>query len=335
MDWKERIYDLSVNYGLSDKEVSHIIFNEFNFIVSSDTVRYHARRKHKKGTEVEYKAINKISKALIINDLHIPFHREEVIIDIILKHRDDIGIIIFNGDIMDCESISVFPKEYRIPLIEEMIVVHKLLRKIDRLTPNIKKVMIRGNHELRFASYKANKQNELNPLHSDNIIETIANGFTHYDKLKKKKTIYKSLGDNFEVINNWYYQYNDLILAHPLNFARVPLKTATSTVEYFLKAGFTFNALFIGHTHKLGSVKHFGKWCGELGCLCYQMDYAKRGNINYSNQDYGYAVFTFTNGMLDRNKSEIFELYFKEGEDVWEEKEVEKQMEDYQQRKNC
>lgn len=273
-------------------------------------------------TNVKFSALG-IEKALIISDLHIPFHREKMLIDIILKHRHEITTIIFGGDIVDCEGISKFPKEIRKPLIEEMVVAYKFLHKIDKLTPNVKKILIWGNHEYRFVHYLAEKKSELNQLHSDNILQNIVGGFTHHDRISKKKTTYPQLSKNFSVVNKWFVQHNDLIVAHPKNFSKVQLKTVVGSVEHFLKRGFKFNSLFIGHTHKWGDTIHFSIWCGELGCNCEVMEYADTGNTGYSPQDYGYAIVAFKNGITDAEESRLYRVSVKEEvEEEWQEETV-------------
>lgn len=272
--------------------------------------------------DVKFSALGK-EKVLVISDLHIPFHREQMIIDIILKHRHEINAIIFGGDIVDCEGISKFPKEIRKPLIEEMIVAYKLLNRIDKLTPGIKKIFIWGNHEYRFVKYLADYKNELNPFHSDNVLQNIVSGFTHHDRLNRKKTTYPPLSSNFEVINKWFVQYNDLIVAHPKNFSKVPLKTATLTVEHFLKRGFKFKALYIGHTHKWGNAVHYSVLTGELGCNCQAMEYSDTGNTGYSPQDYGYAVVSFNDGVLDIENNRLHRIQaLEEGDAEWLEETV-------------
>jgi predicted phosphodiesterase len=254
------------------------------------------------------------TKALVLTDLHLPFHRPELILPAIEKH-EDADFILFGGDIVDCESISKFPKEGRKPLAFEMAVTNSFLRKIDIMTPKSKKVVIKGNHEARFEKYLAEKANELNSLHGNNVLLEIAKGFTYHDKDTGEETEYSPLSDNYTIVDKWFYQLHDLIIAHP---AKKPsnqqVKTATRTVEHFLKRGFDFNACFIGHTHQWGVAKHYSKYCGELGCLCREFDYADQGNISFSPQDYGYGVFVFNDGKISIDASEIKLLSIKEGE---------------------
>lgn len=241
--------------------------------------------------------LNNIERVLVLSDLHIPFHKEEDIINIVKEHSN-VKTIIFAGDVLDCFSVSSFPKEMHIPLYEELKEASTLLKKIDRLTPNIKKIVFRGNHEFRFKRYLAKFQSEFSPMISDDVLEILKNGFTYRDCRNVKKHI-EPLSDNYKIIDSWYYIYKDLVLAHPTSFSKIPMRTCVSTYDYFKNQGVDFNALAIGHTHKAGSVIHGGTLLCELGCLCNQMDYANNGNVNHTPQTNGYGVFIFKDNKVD------------------------------------
>lgn len=250
-----------------------------------------------KDIESQIDEINDTERVLVLSDLHIPFHKDKEIIDIVKEHSN-VDLIILAGDILDCFSVSTFPKEMHIPLYEELKIASSFLRKIDRLTPNTKKIVFRGNHEFRFKRYLAKFQSEFSPLASDDILEILKNGFAYRD-YKNRKRVVEPLSDNFEIIDSWYYIYKDLILAHPTNFSKIPMRTCVSTYDYFKNQGINFNALAIGHTHKAGSLIHGGTLLCELGCLCEQMDYANNGNVNYTPQTNGYGVFVFHKDKVD------------------------------------
>lgn len=254
-----------------------------------------------KDIESQIDEINDTERVLVLSDLHIPFHKDKEIIDIVKEHSN-VDLIILAGDILDCFSVSTFPKEMHIPLYEELKIASSFLKKIDRLTPNTKKIVFRGNHEFRFKRYLAKFQSEFSPLVSDDILEILKNGFTYRD-YKNRKRVIEPLSDNFEIIDSWYYIYKDLILAHPTNFSKIPMRTCVSTYDYFKNQGIDFNALAIGHTHKAGSLIHGGTLLCELGCLCEQMDYANNGNVNYTPQTNGYGVFVFHKDKVDIYKS--------------------------------
>lgn len=250
-----------------------------------------------KKLESQIDEVNDIEKVLVLPDLHIPFHKEDVIIDAI-KDNSNVNLIVLAGDVLDCFSVSSFPKEMHIPLYDELKVASAFLRKIDRLTPNTKKVIFRGNHEFRFKRYLAKFQSEFSPLVSDDILEILKNGFTYRDYRNVKKTV-EPLSDNYTVIDSWYYIYKDLVIAHPTSFSKIPMRTCVSTYDYFKNQGVDFNAIAIGHTHKAGTLIHGGTLLCELGCLCHQMDYANNGNVNYTPQTNGYGLFVFNKGKVD------------------------------------
>lgn len=260
-----------------------------------------------KDIESQIDKISDTERVLVLSDLHIPFHKDKEIIDIVKEHSN-VDLIILAGDILDCFSVSTFPKEMHIPLYEELKIASSFLRKIDRLTPNTKKIVFRGNHEFRFKRYLAKFQSEFSPLVSDDILEILKNGFTYRD-YKNRKRVVEPLSDNFEIIDSWYYIHKDLILAHPTNFSKIPMRTCVSTYDYFKNQGIDFNALAIGHTHKAGSLIHGGTLLCELGCLCEQMDYANNGNVNYTPQTNGYGVFVFHKGKVDIYNSGTKYLY--------------------------
>lgn len=254
-----------------------------------------------KDIESQIDDVNDIERVLVLSDLHIPFHKDKEILNII-KENSNVNLIILAGDILDCFSVSSFPKEMHIPLYEELKIASSFLKKIDRLTPNTKKIVFRGNHEFRFKRYLAKFQSEFSPLVSDDILEILKNGLTYRD-YKNRKRIIEPLSDNYEIIDSWYYIYKDLVLAHPTNFSKIPMRTCVSTYDYFKNQGIDFHAIAIGHTHKAGTLIHGGTLLCELGCLCEQMDYANNGNVNYTPQTNGYGVFIFHKDKVDIYKS--------------------------------
>lgn len=250
-----------------------------------------------KDIESQIDKISDTERVLVLSDLHIPFHKDKEIVNIVKEHSNA-NLIILAGDILDCFSVSTFPKEMHIPLYEELKIASSFLKKIDRLTPKTKKIVFRGNHEFRFKRYLAKFQSEFSPLVFDDILEILKNGFTYRD-YKNRKRVIEPLSDNFEIIDSWYYICKDLILAHPTNFSKIPMRTCVSTYDYFKNQGIDFNTLAIGHTHKAGSLIHGGTLLCELGCLCEQMDYANNGNVNYTPQTNGYGVFVFHKDKVD------------------------------------
>lgn len=154
---------------------------QYGVVINPESLRYYTVRKHKpKESIIDKLKGNGIEKVLILSDLHIPYNRDDIV-DICASHKDEISMIIFNGDTLDCKSISKYIELGRGSLIDEMAVCHSVLNEIDKLTPNVRKVMVLGNHEQRLEKYMASRPNELNDLHSSNILREICDGFKKVD----------------------------------------------------------------------------------------------------------------------------------------------------------
>ena len=259
-----------------------------------------------KKTKLERLSEQGISKKLIVSDIRIPFD-SGVLLAIVERHKDEIDEIIFNGDTVDCFEISCWPSIYKSPLVEEMEATHRLLSDIESMTPNIKKTLVKGNHESRWERYLANHSTSLTPLHSSNILTEIVGGFTNHDYDRSFYITYNPL-PNYNVVDTWFYQVNDMICCHPLSFSKVKAKTATMAVDYFIQQGFDFNAIAIAHTHKQSFVRHYGKLAYEQGCLCQPMAYSQNGKLNYTPQDCGYMLATFKDSKFQPNQSRLYVL---------------------------
>jgi predicted phosphodiesterase len=246
-----------------------------------------------------------IEKVLIISDLHIPYHRSDVL-DIVKKHANEISTIILNGDIIDCYSISSFGVLEPQPLVKEMAACHDVLKQIQNLTPGVKRIVVQGNHEKRYERYLQKNTNELNKLHSANILNEVVRGFEDHDRQRGIVTKYEEL--DYCVLNDWFYQMHDTIFCHPLSFSKVPAKTAYNAVEYFVRSGYSFNTCLVAHTHHYGACINLGKYSVETGSLCKPQEYAKSGKLNFTPQDSGYHLAVYKDGKYDINESRNYLL---------------------------
>lgn len=292
--------------GMSYQDIAKELYKNYGVWVHTDSIRNHVKRKlQPKLTKREKLGEQGIEKVLCISDLHVPFQREDIL-EIINRHKDEVSTIILCGDIIDCHAISSFPTLEPRPLASEMAECHKLLKEIQDLTPNVRRIMVKGNHEARFEKYLIKRPSELNALHSSNILTEIVNGFEVNDRQRGTTTTYDSLG--YEVIDSWFVQYNDMIACHPLSFSRVAAKTAQSALDYFVEHGIDFKACLVAHTHKISSCFKYGKYAVETGCLCKEQEYANKGKLSYTQQQCGYVVAVFNEGKYDINESKQYIL---------------------------
>jgi len=94
-------------------------------------------------------------KALVISDLHIPFHAEDALkITFDYAKDEKVDTVILNGDILDCASVSKFEKNIQTPhLVEEIEQAKEFLTWLRRRFPNAKIYYRLGNHEERLEHY--------------------------------------------------------------------------------------------------------------------------------------------------------------------------------------
>ncbi len=240
---------------------------------------------------------------LVINDLHIPFQRNDIFT--IIKKYKKLDAIIFGGDIIDCKSISSFPNLDDISIeyeIEKAIEFFKEIRKI--VGRSTKLIVIKGNHESRWERYISKMHDKkLYKFINPNILEMLRDGMTLYENNEMKVIE----GDkDIIVINNWYINFNGVIICHPINFYAQPTKNATMAIQYFLDKEI-FDALICAHNHHQSMCYYYGKWAIESGCMCKEMDYIN-GKTSSTNQDYGYVQLIFDDDKISINDSKIYKL---------------------------
>lgn len=89
---------------------------------------------------------------LSISDLHVPF---QLSYEVLEKYRNNMDILQINGDVVDCQALSKFSKQYRISPMEEMIQGRQYLIDLIKYINPKKVVCNYGNHDIRFANYFA------------------------------------------------------------------------------------------------------------------------------------------------------------------------------------
>ena len=199
------------------------------------------------------------TKILTVSDLHIPFQLDFTL----LKDYRNVDILQINGDVVDCQALSKFSKQYRISPMEEIIQGRQyLIDLIEYIHP--KKVICNyGNHDKRFAAYFAkNLDSDILELMPDTSLELIfVDGFHHYDKRSKSKVWYEPLCNVFddieiEYIDDWKSKIGKTIFAHPLAYRSGMLATADKAKDYLqdtIKE--PFDCVVLAHTHKVGYSK--------------------------------------------------------------------------------
>ncbi len=221
------------------------------------------------------------TRILVISDLHVPFQLPNTI-EILSNYKNKVDVLVFNGDISDCQSISRFTKKYRVPFVDELIETRDLITNIVRLINPQKVLFQTGNHEIRLLNYFSDKLHDdiLSLMPQDSLELIIVDGFYKRDRFNGTKLFYEPLNkfiDDIELVysGSWYNQIGDVIFCHPLAFKSAILKTVQDAYLYFTQKKIDFNCLVCSHTHAIGFYKYGGCFIWENGCLCKEMEYTE------------------------------------------------------------
>jgi predicted phosphodiesterase len=271
-----RLCDNKAKYNITFKNIAVLLNAENGKDYDESAYRkrfadFNRGRQYERDSHTEYVA----ERILAISDLHIPF---EVPISTFSTYSRSVDTLVLNGDVMDCQSISFFPKKYRINFIEEIIQARQYIISLVEMIKPRKVVVTKGNHEHRMLRYLTERLNDdLLNLMPDSPMDLIINdGFKDKDRLKRTETYYPPLREVFSEQSisiyyngDWYCRIGNVIFAHPLAYSSSMMKTAEKAVTFFSRSGDrSFTALVMGHTHKVGFYKLGDVSVYEQGCLC-------------------------------------------------------------------
>lgn len=213
------------------------------------------------------------TRIISISDLHVPF---QLPVNTFRDYAGKIDILQINGDVIDCQALSKFSKQYRISPMEEMIQGRQyLIDLIEYIKP--KKVVVNyGNHDKRFANYFAkNLDTDALELLPDTSLELIlVDGFKHYNKRAKTKTWYEPLCNVFndieiEYIDDWKCKIGKTWFVHPLAYRKNTLATCEMAMDYLHRTDReVFDCVVLGHTHTYGDTKKGYIRLLEQGACC-------------------------------------------------------------------
>jgi predicted phosphodiesterase len=105
-------------------------------------------------------------KALVLSDIHIPYHDSDALA-LAVEYGKDCDVIILNGDILDFYQISRFGKELdRMSVQQEVDVCREFLEDLRDWFPEAKIVFKQGNHEVRLGRYLTSQARELADIYA-------------------------------------------------------------------------------------------------------------------------------------------------------------------------
>ena len=299
LEYRARLYRNKIAYGFNNnKDIYDYYIKETGDEIAESSCRCSATNYNQCLEDQLNRQINEFNKnIMIINDVHAPFEREDLLLEI-QKHAHEIDTLVIGGDFMDCESISSFPKINRTSLTEELIYSYNLMRSIRKILNNGQKIVLfNGNHEERLKMMISKMhEKDLQKFINPNILEMLVDGFTIYEDGKKKK--YEGI-EGIIYVPRWYVNIDDkIIVSHPKDFSAVDGKMCEKVSEYFLNQHEVFEMLVFAHTHKYSQMKvsrRQGVYVVENGCMCKNHEYASNGKLGYTPQDYCYTIVRYNN----------------------------------------
>ena len=282
-DYKYRLGDTFRGHGLSWQDVCNLLNAEGNLDYGESKWRKELQAVERYKVHVE-RSEGEVTKILSLSDLHIPFQTD---LDFLYNYTKKIDILVFNGDVCDCQSISKFQKKYRYDFVDELILSRQIMMDIIDLIQPKKVVINYGNHEARLVSYLSDRVHpDVLQLMPQTAMDLICDfGFTKHNHADKSHTFYTPIKDNYDDIEieytkNWYCKIGGTVLAHPKACSSSILSTASKALMYFYKQGLTdIDAVVLAHTHKLGMYRDGAAWIVEQGCLCKDAEYTTDGNL--------------------------------------------------------
>lgn len=313
-DYLVRLFRNKETYKLKCYEIANLINEQFGYDYTESKYRKEWRI-FKRGMEYVTKDIQDDIglRILSLSDFHIPF---QLPIETFAQYAGKIDVLQLNGDIVDMQSISKFPKAYRISPMEEIISGRQyMIDLISFLKP--KKVVVNyGNHDIRFQNYLAKKLDtdllELMPKSPLTLI--FDKEFTHYNKRTGIESTYKpikSIFNNIEIeyVDSWYCQIGKTVFCHPLAFSSGIMKTAEKAMLWFRNEGFIFDCLVMAHTHRIGEYVIGNSCLFEQGCCCdVDKNFYSDGRLTNSQKEGFIYVVQDKNGELLRDKTKLITL---------------------------
>lgn len=99
--------------------------------------------------------VDRDTEALILSDIHVPYHSSKALRAAIeVGRRRDCRILILNGDTLDFHHLSRFVRDPRLRRAKaEIDLVNELLDTLDELFPKARKIWKDGNHDERYDHY--------------------------------------------------------------------------------------------------------------------------------------------------------------------------------------
>ncbi len=226
-------------------------------------------------------------RIVLASDIHAPYHRQDLLAEIVANEADDTDVLIIGGDISDSFSKSHYVRyKQHFSDREEFAAVRGVLQF---LSENFRRVIVlRGNHDERLKKWlmmtlhlTCGEVELLNYLAQTagalefNLADPISALAVGLPNVEIAPLVTHGYADY-----SFFYQHGDLIVSHAERFSIIAGKAADQSARWFrdkaIPMGIVqpFNVLAQSHTHQYAQYYgDGGVWMFETGCLAATPDY--------------------------------------------------------------
>lgn len=254
--------------------------------------------------------------ALVINDLHVPFHNESALAYAISCNKDADECWV-PGDLLDLFSFSRYEK-YSAPFspCEEFQHGRVVIRALAERFAKVR--VMHGNHDERFIKWLVRDKQippailEFFQLQDPLFLSPLAKvcaGYSNVEMMTPRTLDFARFG--------FIHQIGDCVLSHAEKFSKIPNRAVGQVIDwlksYAEPQGIVkpFTTVIHAHTHQAGAT-----WCNfdvlgiEGGCLARVPDYAGSPKLMGASRPsiVGYTRVIQNNGITDRNEARFVRI---------------------------
>jgi predicted phosphodiesterase len=242
--------------------------------------------------KIKEKYKNFTGKLVVISDLHIPFIDLSVFKKFLETGLKNTKLVVIAGDFVNFDKFSRFIHiDGIVSAKKEIDLANKYLEIL--CSYKIPIIYLKANHELRLEKFL------YRTLPNDIATDLVDLGLSLTNFFKYKNLI---------LVNNWFCQIGDVIVAHPEVNSTVRGRAVDWTIEFFEERIRDFKCVIIGHTHKQFKMFRKGKLGIECGAMCKILDYTMDSKISSYRTEIQYLGYAYS--ILKKGKCELKETDF-------------------------
>lgn len=250
-------------------------------------------------------------KILVLGDLHVPFHNNELLAQALRDHHDAHTVVIL-GDFLDMYSASRFAKVRPVDPFEELRQAAAILEFLASRHQRV--IVLEGNHDTRAQRWLQVNRPEISPLllHPFDYLRYVWRDgeiTRRYSNVEFPQTQIEVSGPISPISARHFTTVGDALLGHFERSLKGPAKTVhTITLEWIPQwEGVLFDSGCVrvvvqAHVHRLAKVQWGRYTLFECGCMADIMQYVL-SDTRYHPPQMGYVVLYQKDGVTDVNRS--------------------------------